>query len=104
MDAEQLKTLRAQMGLSQAELGELLRLGKNGGRTVRRWEAGTPIPGPATVAIDALVTGWRPGLSTVFVVRQLGQDFSYFLQHAAQLIEQSGNELQLVLSLTRKQE
>ena len=93
------------MGITQAQLGHLLRLGTNGGRKVRRWEAGhSPISGEASVAIEALASGWRPGFSTTFITYQPGEDFSYFLQKAARLIEQIGNELQLVLGLTRRKE
>ena len=56
-----LRTARTTLGLSTAGLAKLLRMGTDGGRHVRRWEAGTtPISGPASVAIEALLTGWRP--------------------------------------------
>ena len=49
------------MGLSQASLARLLRLDANGARKVRRWEDGQAIvSGPASVAIEALLSGWRP--------------------------------------------
>ena len=51
-------TARKRLGLSQAGLAEALRLGANGGRTVRRWEAGeVEITGPASVAIELLLKG-----------------------------------------------
>jgi DNA-binding transcriptional regulator YiaG len=47
---------RKRLGLSQAGLAEALRLGANGGRTVRRWEAGdVPVTGPVSVAIEGLL-------------------------------------------------
>ncbi len=98
MDAEALKTTRDLLGISQAELGALLKLGRNGGRTVRRWEAGdNPIPGPAQVALEALAAGWLPGNSPTSPVRYTEPDIFDVLQDASALIEQSGNKLQLVL-------
>jgi len=48
---------RKALGLSQTGLAKALRLGPNGGRTVRRWESGeTPISGPAQVAIQLMLT------------------------------------------------
>jgi len=61
MTNNDLRTARTTLGLSTAGLAKLLRMGTDGGRHVRRWEAGTtPISGPASVAIEALLTGWRP--------------------------------------------
>ncbi len=57
----QIREARQQMGVSVADLAKLLRMGENGGRKIRRWEDGIePITGPASVAIEALVSGWRP--------------------------------------------
>jgi DNA (cytosine-5)-methyltransferase 1 len=51
---------RKRLGLSQTGLAEALRLGKNGDRTIRRWEAGEiPITGPASVAIELLLAQAR---------------------------------------------
>ncbi len=51
-----LRAARQQMGISAEGLAVRLRLGENGGRTVRRWEASqTPISGPAQVAIELLL-------------------------------------------------
>lgn len=56
---------RKALGLTQAELGALLRLRSedkaNLERTVQRWEseAGS-LPGPARVALEALARGWKP--------------------------------------------
>ena len=55
---------RASLGMTQADLARVLRLSdpdENGRRTVRNWEKGaTPISGPASVALEALLSGWRP--------------------------------------------
>jgi hypothetical protein len=51
-----LRAARQTLGLSADGLAERLRLGSNGGRTVRRWEAGeVPVSGPAQVAIELLL-------------------------------------------------
>lgn len=51
-----LKAARKRLGYSTRELAEALRLGKGGGRTVRRWESGeTPISGPVQVAVEAMM-------------------------------------------------
>ncbi|MGI9297813.1 MAG: helix-turn-helix domain-containing protein [Gammaproteobacteria bacterium] len=56
MTPADLKSARKQLGLTQTQLAERLRMGKNGGRTVRRWESGDcPIPGPVEVAIEFLL-------------------------------------------------
>jgi DNA-binding transcriptional regulator YiaG len=56
MTPSDLRAARAQLGLSTAALAKALRLGKGGGRTVRRWEAGeSQIPGPAQVAIEFML-------------------------------------------------
>jgi DNA-binding transcriptional regulator YiaG len=53
---DEIKTARQRLGLSANGLAEALRLGKGGGRTVRRWEAGdVAITGPASVAIELLL-------------------------------------------------
>lgn len=56
MTPDEVKAARKTLGLSAKGLAEELRLGKDGGRTVRRWEAGTtPISGPASVAIELML-------------------------------------------------
>lgn len=61
MTPDQVREARQRLGLTQSQLADLLRMGDNGKRQVRRWEAGeTPVSGPASVAIEALLTGWRP--------------------------------------------
>ena len=59
---EQVRQARAALGLSTRQLAIVLRMGAQSGRTIRRWEAGdTPISGPASVALEALLTGFKPG-------------------------------------------
>jgi hypothetical protein len=56
MTPDEIRQARKALGLSTNGLAEALRLGKGGGRTVRRWEAGeTPISGPASVAVQLLL-------------------------------------------------
>lgn len=56
MTPSEVKAARKALGLTANGLAEALRLGKNGGRTVRRWESGeTPISGPAQVAIEMML-------------------------------------------------
>jgi DNA-binding transcriptional regulator YiaG len=53
---DEIKAARQRLGLSANGLAEALRLGKGGGRTVRRWEAGdVAITGPASVAIELML-------------------------------------------------
>ncbi len=64
MKPEDVKDARKQLGLTQAGLARALRMGANGERQVRRWEDGVvPISGPASVALEALLSGWRPSNS-----------------------------------------
>ena len=69
MTPEEVKAARNELGMTQAEYGRALRLSgdkANRARTVRQWE--TPIgekshrriSGPAIVATEALLSGWRP--------------------------------------------
>lgn len=48
--------------LQKAELGDLLGyINRDIGKAVSDWESGrTKVPGPAQVAIRALLDGWRP--------------------------------------------
>lgn len=56
MTPAELIAARKRLGLSTNGMAKALRLGKGGGRTVRRWEAGdTPISGPASLAIELLL-------------------------------------------------
>lgn len=55
MSPEQFKAIRLDLGLSQARLGELLRVTD---RTVRRWEGGfSGIEGPVEVCMEMLEAG-----------------------------------------------
>lgn len=61
LEPHDVKQARAALGLTQRGLATILRMGKNGERQVRRWEDGeVPVSGPASVAIEALLSGWRP--------------------------------------------
>ena len=61
MMPDDVRDARRAMGLTQHDLAVLLRMGGDGKRAVRRWEAGDRhISGPASVAIEAMLTGWRP--------------------------------------------
>ena len=52
MTPAELKTARRALGLKATALGRRLELeGADPGRSVRLWEKGRPIPGPAAVAI-----------------------------------------------------
>ena len=56
-DKEWVRASRKALGMTTKALAEALRLGRNGGRTVRRWESGeTPISGPAQVAIELMLS------------------------------------------------
>ena len=64
---EDVKAARIKMGMTQAQLAAALRIPDpeyNGMQTVGRWEKGSKglkaVPDPAQVAIEALLTGWRP--------------------------------------------
>lgn len=53
---DEIRAARKALGLSAAGLAEALLLGANGGRTVRRWEAGeTPPSGPVIVALRLML-------------------------------------------------
>ncbi len=55
------KNAKQELGMSAAQLAKTLRMGKRADRTIRRYESGeSPIPGPVTVAVEALLTGFRP--------------------------------------------
>jgi DNA-binding transcriptional regulator YiaG len=61
MTPAEVRAARLALGMTQDQLAEALRMGGDGKRAVRRWEAGErEISGPASVAIEALLTGWRP--------------------------------------------
>lgn len=55
------KSARQELGMSASQLAKTLRMGRCADRTIRRYESGeSPIPGPVSVAMEALVTGFRP--------------------------------------------
>ena len=58
----EIKEARRKLGLTQRELGLVLRLKPSSAdRTVRRWEDGQiEVSGPASVAIEAMLAGYRP--------------------------------------------
>jgi hypothetical protein len=70
MTPEQLRDARATLGqmhglgrpLHMSEMGLLLRLsGRDPGRSVRDWERGkTAISGPLSIAVEAMLAGFRP--------------------------------------------
>jgi len=61
MTPAEVRAARLALGMTQEQLAAALRMGGDGKRAVRRWEAGDrEISGPATVAIQALLSGWRP--------------------------------------------
>lgn len=57
--------------LRMIELGRALRLqGRDPGESVRDWERGkTPISGPVSVAIEAMLAGYRPPADDDIVTR-----------------------------------
>ncbi len=61
MTPDELKTAMKALGLSSRGLADALRLGANGDVAVRNWMRGKhPISGPVSVAIEAMLSGWRP--------------------------------------------
>lgn len=55
------KNKRAELDMTQREFARLLRLGKNGDRTLRRWETGESAPSePYLYAMEQLIAGIRP--------------------------------------------
>lgn len=58
---EDFKNARQELGMSGAQLAKFLRMGQHADRTIRRYESGAcPIPGPVSVAMEAMLTGFRP--------------------------------------------
>lgn len=58
---DELRKAREELGMSAKQLAKTLRMGKGSDRTIRRYESGeSPIPGPVSVAVEALVSGFVP--------------------------------------------
>jgi len=56
MTPERFKSIRERLGYSQQALAEEWGMGKNGGRTIRRWESGArPVNPIAAYAIDTML-------------------------------------------------
>lgn len=56
MTAARFNRTHSALGLTQHGLAQALRMGKNGWQSVSRWEQdGNTVPGPAQVAIEALL-------------------------------------------------
>ena len=73
MTPTEVRAARIALAMTQDQLAVALRMGTDGKRAVRRWEAGDrPISGPATVAIEALLSGWRPASPPPAVVGCVG--------------------------------
>lgn len=70
MTPDQLRDARATLGqmwglerpLRMTEMGRALRLvGRDPGESVRDWERGhTPISGPVSIAVEAMLAGFKP--------------------------------------------
>jgi len=61
MTPANVRVARLALGMTQDQLAVALRMGTDGKRAIRRWETGDrPISGPAMVAIEAMLSGWRP--------------------------------------------
>lgn len=58
---EEFSAAKRALGMTAVQLAKVLRMGKGADRTIRRYEKGDiPIPGPLSVAMEALLTGFRP--------------------------------------------
>lgn len=56
-----LRSARKRLGLTQHQLADALRMGKNGWQSVSRWEKdGNTIPGPVQVAVEAILAEFTP--------------------------------------------
>lgn len=61
MNAKEFAKARGALGLNQRQMGEVLGLRGDPGRSVRRYETGVvEIPGPVALAMFALKVGFRP--------------------------------------------
>lgn len=56
MTGAEFRAARDRLGLSARAMAEALRMGENGGRTIRRYESGErPISGPLSLAVKYLL-------------------------------------------------
>lgn len=69
MTGKDIRAARSKLGelwgldrpLHASELARALRLrGRDPGATVLSWESGAPVSGPVSVAIEAMLAGFRP--------------------------------------------
>jgi transcriptional regulator with XRE-family HTH domain len=52
---------RNALNMTTTQLAKALRMGIGSDRTIRRYESGEcPVPGPTSVAVEALLSGFRP--------------------------------------------
>lgn len=93
MTPHRVKEIREKLGLSQAALGEALRLGSHGKRTVARWESGGTIPGPVQLALEALYDGWRPGDGRY---EELRSEYLKVLDSISNAVSEAYNRVQVV--------
>jgi hypothetical protein len=52
---------RSALNMTTTQLAKALRMGTGSDRTIRRYESvECPVPGPTSVAVEALLSGFRP--------------------------------------------
>ena len=59
MTSSSMRKLRLRLKLTQANMARALRLGKNGDRTIRRWESGDWKPGKQVVLLYEMLADGR---------------------------------------------
>ena len=59
MTASSMRKIRTSLKLTQANMARALRLGANGGRTIRRWESGDWQPGKQVVLLYEMLADGR---------------------------------------------
>lgn len=60
-DKNDFRSSRDKLGMSAKQMARALRMGKGADRTIRRYESGeSPVPGPVSVAVEAMVQGFVP--------------------------------------------
>ncbi len=61
MTADQFRTARKRLGLTQHGMAEALRMGRWGFQSIGKWEKGeVPVPGPVQVAMGYLLAAAKP--------------------------------------------